>query len=132
MIEVYVDTSVIFPLIDRDDDDHARVVAAMSGMKASTQIVTSSYAVLEVSALVRARLGMRQFRALGDVIDELDDIVWVDEALHRRAWTEAAKAGRNGPSLVDWVGFLVMRDRGIETALAIDNHFNEHGFKTLP
>jgi len=59
-------------------------------------------------------------------------VVWVDEGLHAEAWTRAAKEGRDGPSLVDWVSFLVMRRIGVERALALDAHFTRHGFRAFP
>lgn len=133
MSEVYIDTSVLLPLLSMTDVDHSAAAGAVGHAKArGYAFVTTSYTIVEATALVRSRLGMEYVRRLGDAVDAFEGIIWVDEALHRRAWSEAAKAGRNGPSLVDWVGFLVMRNRGIDTALAIDGHFNDQGFKTLP
>lgn len=35
-------------------------------------------------------------------------------------------------SLVDCISFEVIRDRGIDEALAVDEHFTQAGFKVLP
>ena len=70
---------------------------------------------------------MTVLQALGETVDRAAEIVWVDERLHRRAWAKAASDSSKGPSLVDWTGFLVMEDRGIKTALAIDIAFGGRG-----
>lgn len=75
---------------------------------------------------------MSAFRALGPVVEASVEVVWVDEDLHRRAWTRVASGTRKGPSLVDWVGLLVMKEEGIRTALALDRHVAAQGFSTLP
>lgn len=133
MNKVYVDTSALLPLLDGDDRDHAAVIKALTRIVETREtLVTSSYTVVEAGALVKRRLGATVFQALGETIDRSVEVVWVDESLHRRAWVKAAAEERQGPSLVDWTGFLVMKDRGIKTALAIDNHFRQQGFRILP
>lgn len=49
-----------------------------------------------------------------------------DEAVHR-----LAKRGTRRISLVDQVSFLVMRERGVDTAFAFDPDFEREGFRTL-
>lgn len=133
MSEVYLDTSALLALLDRDDQDHLPVAAAVARLlQDSVRLVTTSYTLVEAGALVRRRLGIAAFKALGDVIDRAAEIVWVDETLHRAAWRNSAAEGRKGASLVDWVGFLVMKGRAIDLALAIDEHFRREGFSTLP
>jgi predicted nucleic acid-binding protein len=128
----YLDTSGLLPLLDRDDSDHEAVVAALRRLiQTRTPLLTTSYALVEAGALVRSRLGVAAFRRLGETIDRAAEILWVDEELHRAAWSKAA-ASRRGPSLVDWVGLLSMERLGIRTALAIDRHFRQRGFETLP
>lgn len=132
MNAVYLDTSALLPLLDRDDADHEAVVAAVRTLvEKGTALVTSSYTLVETGALVRSRLGIVAFRRLGETLERAAEVVWVDEDLHWKAWAKAA-AARRGPGLVDCVGFLVMKQLGIKTALALDNHFKKEGFETLP
>jgi predicted nucleic acid-binding protein len=42
------------------------------------------------------------------------------------------KASRRRLSFVDCSSFEVMRKRGITRALAVDGHFDEHGFEQIP
>ncbi len=129
----YLDTSALLPLLDADDHDHARVVSVLEEVgRRRLRLVTSSYTLVEAAALVRSRLGMDAFRALGKVVDRAVEVVWVDGELHRRAWIRAAAVGRRGPSLVDCVGFLVIEEHGLELAVAIDDHFSQLGVPILP
>jgi predicted nucleic acid-binding protein len=133
MSAVFVDTSALLPLLDTDDRDHERVVAAMEDIAARERdLVTSSYTLVEAGALVRRRLGVKTFRALGEVASRAMEVVWVDEDLHDRAWAAASTGRKKGPSLVDHVAFEIMRDLELDTVLAIDRHFAREGFATLP
>lgn len=133
MSKVFVDTSGLLPLLDRSDPEHEEMVEALSGLaEQRAGLVTSNYVFVETAALVRNRLGVERLRALGDVIERSFELIWVDEGLHRMAWELVRREGRKGPSLVDWVSFLAMRDRGLDTALALDRHFRDQGFATIP
>ncbi len=133
MKAVFVDTSALLPLMDRDASEHDEVVEAVRDLAGeNTPLFTTSYTLVEAGALVRNRLGIEAFRALGSVVLEAVEIVWVDEALHRKAWRKVASAGSKGPSLVDWVSFITMRNMGIEHALTLDRHFVEQGFSKIP
>jgi predicted nucleic acid-binding protein len=58
------------------------------------------------------------------------ETVWVDRELHAAA--VAAYASRRRASLVDSVSFELMRRRGIEQALALDEDFVREGFALVP
>lgn len=130
---VYVDTSALLPLIDDEDQDHGAVVEAVSRLaEDDVGLVTTSYTLVEAGALIRPRLGVEAFQRLGQVAAAAAEIVWVDAELHHRAWQQTGRGPRRGPSFVDVVGFLVMEDHGLTTALAIDRHFRDRGFELLP
>ena len=130
---VYVDTSALLPLLDRSDDDHASVLAAVRDLASSgATLTTCSYTLVEAGALVKRRLGSGAFKKLGETVTDAMDVIWVDAELHAHAWANAAKHSRHGPSLVDCVSFIVMHDKGITTALALDEHFRAEGFQILP
>lgn len=133
MTSIFVDTSALLTLLDRDDQDHGSVVKALGTLSLSeTTLITSSHVLVEAGSLVRSRLGTSAFRLLGEILERTVDIVWVDEELHRRAWKEASTGGKRAPGLVDWVSFLLMAELGITTALARDRHFVQQGFRILP
>ncbi len=129
----YVYTSAYLPVLGRNDNDHSVVEAEVRRLaETGASLVTASYTLVEAGALVRSRLGIAAFEALGQTVNRALDVVWVDEELHRQAWRQAATEPRRGASLVDWVGFLVMQNLGIGEALALDQDFRRQGFTLLP
>ncbi len=132
-MRVFVDTSALLSLLDSDDRDHAAVRDALHELVAAeVRLVTTSYVLVETGALVKRRLGMSAFRALGDAVDQAMEVVWIDGPLHRLAWRHAGVEGRKGPSLVDWSSFLVMDAEGVTSALTLDGHFEERGYVVIP
>jgi len=130
---VFVDTSGLLPLLDRSNPEREKLIETVAELaEQRARLVTTNYVFVETAALVRNRLGVAPLRALGGVLERDFDLIWIDEGLHRMAWELVVREGRKGPSLVDWVSFLAMRDRKIGTALALDRHFRTQGFATLP
>lgn len=97
--------------------------------------MTSSYVVVETTALVQSRLGVAATRDLHEKLVPALDVPWVEEDVHRAT---APPAPRSSPpagrelSLVDHVSFELMRRRSISRALAVDVHFAEAGFDVVP
>jgi len=128
----FVDTSVLLPYLDRDEDRHAEARAAMAPVLAERRGVTHNYVVVEAEALVKRRLGGAVARRLIRDVLPLIEIVWITPELHARAVESHLADVRRRTSLVDHVSFTVMRERGIDEALALDGHFREAGFAVLP
>ena len=127
----FVDTSALYAFLASDDEAHASAVEAFQRLTADGErLLTHNYVVVESTALAQRRLGVQAAADLHDVVLPFVDIVWVDEALHRRAVEANRAAARRTISLVDWTSFLVMRDRGIGRAWAFDRDFEEQGFAT--
>ena len=81
-MSVYVDTSALLSLLDRDDNDHEAVVEAMTGLVHSrTSLLTTSYALVETGALVRRRLGIEAFKVLGEAVSQSLEVVLLLVAL---------------------------------------------------
>jgi uncharacterized protein len=128
----FVDTSVLLPFLDRDDDRHGQAVAAMTPVLTERRAVTHNYVVVEAEALVERRLGSAVARRLmQDVLPRIE-VAWITPELHDRAVESHLADLRRRTSLVDHVSFAVMRERGIGEALALDGHFREAGFAVLP
>ncbi|MDR7515128.1 MAG: VapC toxin family PIN domain ribonuclease, partial [Armatimonadota bacterium] len=69
------------------------------------------------------------------LLDEILPVVgffWVDQALHQDAVIALLAAGRRDLSLVDWVSFEGMRQKGIQKAFAFDEDFQAQGFVVVP
>lgn len=129
---VFVDTSALYALLDRDDAHHQEAAQAFVDLlRRRVRLHTHAYVVVESFALVQRRLGMEAARVLAHDLLGVVRVAPVDEGLHRAALTATLASGRRDVSLVDWTSFLFMRDRKIERAFAYDAHFWEQGFKPV-
>jgi len=90
--------------------------------------VTHNYVLIESMALIQHRLGLAAALKLAQDSDAFE-IEWVDKTLHDQAVGRLARSRKRQVSFVDQVSFLVMRLRGIETALAFDRDFLDEGFQ---
>jgi predicted nucleic acid-binding protein len=126
---VYVDTSALYAVLDRDDGNHERAGAVWRSLvQGGERLITSSYVVVECAALVQRRLGMTAVRTLLDDVLAVTEICFVSEEVHAAATAAFIIANRRDLSFVDCVSFEVMRRLGIGAAFAFDAHFEEQGF----
>lgn len=129
----FVDTSALYALLDRDDQNHAAAAAWFTGHDPNTDdLLTHNYVVVESAALADRRLGVDAARVLLEDILPVISLQFVDESLHRAATSAYLSASRRGPSLVDRTSFELMRHRGIDVAFAFDRDFQAAGFSTVP
>lgn len=132
-MRVYVDTSAFYAVLDADDRHHRQARQSwISLLEDEANLFTSNYILVETCALLQHRLGLEAVRVFhGDILPVLN-LIWVDEEIHRAAWSALLTAGRRRLSLVDCVSFEVMRQAGIATAFTLDAHFGEQGFSIVP
>ena len=128
-MSVFIDTSALYAILDRDDANHPRAKEAWRALLARDEsLATSNYVVLEATALVQHRLGMKAVAVLTREVLPVMAIEWVSEADHREATAALLAAGKRRLSLVDSVSFVLMRRLGIESAFAFDPDFEVEGF----
>lgn len=126
----FVDTSALYALMDRDDDNHAAAGERFLALRGQ-ELLTHSYVLVETSALVQRRLGPAALRRfLVDLVPVLS-VCWVDEVIHFRAVSALLASGKRKVSLVDQVSFEVMRQRLVTTAFAFHDDFRREGFTVL-
>jgi len=130
-VSVLVDTSALYALLDRDDQDHEAALAALPAL-AEQELITHSYVLVESVALTQRRLGADAVRSLTQTLIPGLAIVWIDELSHAAGLAALLAALPTAVSLVDMVSFHVMRERGIEGAFAFDADFRSAGFVTIP
>lgn len=124
---IFLDTSAIYALASRNDPNHAAARRKFSAILTSeTPIITHNYVLVEALALLQHRLGLasaarfeRESRAF--------DIEWITPETHAEAARRWA-LGTRKVSFVDEVSFLVMQLRGVPTAFAFDDDFEDAGF----
>lgn len=130
--EIFADTSALYALLDRSDRVHRSAAAAFDRIDGNTsQLVTTSYVVLETVSLLHARLGVAAVRDWRDAFEPLLTIAWITRELHDRGMVAMTSAAKRQVSLTDWTSFEFMRIRRIPRAFAFDPHFREQGFELL-
>ena len=128
---IFIDTSAVYALADRADDNHARASRLFaSALSSGERLVTHNYVLVESMALIQHRLGLEHALAFARDAQAFD-VDWVTRATHERAVEWLRTAGRRHVSLVDAVSVVVMRTRQIEVAFAFDPHFVRAGFRLL-
>ena len=128
---LFVDSSGILALVDRDDPAHAEVVEAFT-LGRSEVLATHAYVIVETLAVARRRYGPAVTADLIDRVIPALDVVPVDADLHATAVAAFRDTVESSVSLVDRASFAFMRRAGIERAIALDADFRTAGFETLP
>ena len=128
---LFVDSSGILALVDRDDPAHAGTVEAFA-LGRSEVLATHAYVIVETLAVARRRYGPEVTADIVDRIVPALAVVAVDADLHAIASTAFRDTVESWVSLVDRTSFAFMRREGIDRAIAIDADFRTAGFETLP
>ena len=132
-MRIFVDTSAIYALLDRDDQNHLKAKKAWGEIIHPENIlVTSNYVLVETFALLQSRLGFDAFRGFQEDMFPVFHMEYITPETHRLGVTALLSASRRGLSLVDCVSFEVMRDLGIKTAFTFNSHFRQQGFDVTP
>jgi predicted nucleic acid-binding protein len=124
---IFVDTSGWFTAASRRDHDHA---AVKQYLKESTRpLLTTDYVVDEVATLFLSRLGHASAVRFLNSLQASPRIELV--YLKRQSIEAAMRLFRERPdkgwSLMDCTSFVIMKELGLDTALALDEHFRQRG-----
>lgn len=125
---IFLDTSGLYALADRDDGNHQEAVRMFeSAQRSKKEFVTHSYVLVECAALMHRQLGREVALPF---LEEARDftVLWVDEDLYDAAVANLRKRRSAGLSLTDVVSFLVMLGRGVTESVGFDKHFTDEGF----
>lgn len=128
---VFVDTSALYALLDEDDRHHLSAVERWRNLLDHEDLVTTTYVVIETSALVQRRLGHAAAEQLHVGLLPAIDVQPVGVELHQRAVSRWRATGVRGLSLVDVASFELMEAIGAVSAFAYDDDFDAAGFRTL-
>ena len=123
LTRAFVDTSALLALLVPTDSHHAGAVRAFERLRlAGAELITSSYVLSEVYALLGRRFGLTAVSNFRKLFAPVLDIVWVDEALHERALDLLASRSRRRLSLVDAVSLVIIEDSLVDEIFAFDKH----------
>lgn len=129
MTAVFADTSGLLALLNGRDEHHAAAARAFQRLQArQAPLVSTSFVLVEIYALLGRRMGVEAVRAFRADFAPLLEVVWVDATLHDAGLDLLLKQRRRQLSLVDAVSFVVMTQRRLDEAFAFDPHFEQEGF----
>ena len=128
---IFLDTSAIYALADRADQNHRRATHLLQAtLLSGERLFTHNYVLVESMALLQHRLGLESALKLADDAQAFE-LAWITREIHDQAVASLRATNRRQVSLVDAVSFIIMRERGIEVAFAFDPHFVDQGFRPL-
>jgi uncharacterized protein len=130
---VFLETSGLFAVFHAEDARHQAAATTWDDLlRSDSPLHTSSYVLLELTALMHRRLGVDAVDALHTYVLPWVHVVWIDEGLHARGLSGLLAARRRDLSLVDCTSFAVMRSLGLRRVFTLDPHFVEQGFEVVP
>jgi len=129
---IFVDPSGRFAAASRNDPDHLAVVQYLK--QSSLPLLTTDYVVDESATLFLSRLGHASAVRFLDSLQASPRIELI--YLKRQSIETAMRLFRERPdkgwSLTDCTSFAIMEELGLDTALALDDHFRQAGFVAVP
>ena len=132
-MSTFVDTSAFYAVLDADDSRHRAARLEWERLLAGADSLhTTSYVLVETSALLLNRIGFESVRTFTADILPVLGVVWVDEGMHRSAWHALLVSSRRNLSLVDCTSFEAMRRQGFDQVFCFDPHFAQQGFAVVP
>jgi predicted nucleic acid-binding protein len=132
-MDIFVDTSALYALMDADDANHVRARTAWEQwLDQPIVFVTSNYVLLESIALIQHRLGIQAVRETQEELIPVLRVHWTDAELHMTAYRIVLAANQRDFSLVDATSVEWMRRLSIHSIFAFDHHFPDRGFEQRP
>ena len=94
-MNVFIDTSAFYAVLDRDDDNHQKAKKAwIDQVRSENILVTTNYVLVETFALLQHRLGMDAVRGFQDDVTPLVNIEFVTFEIHRVGASALLSASR--------------------------------------
>lgn len=133
---IFIDTSAFYAMevqVDINHEDALKVKTDIAKNRYGTPI-TSNYIINETLTLLRFKAGHQEAVAFKDKIDGSKSIkiIRIEESTDNSAWNIFKKHQDKELSIVDCTSFVIMKELGIKTGFAFDQHFAQMKFKVVP
>lgn len=128
-----MDTSALYALISSTDDFHAQAKSSYERLLDwEWELWTTSYILVEASALVHYRLGFQPLKTLMEtLLSDIVHILWVEDTIHREAWRRMVQREGKRFSFVDWTT-IVTAERVKASVFTFDQGFRQEGVLVFP
>ena len=131
-MKVFVDTSAIFALLVKNDSMHSRASVSFDNLSQhKAQLYSSSFVLVETTALLHKRIGLESVRDFNTKLLPLLEIIWTDKEWYSRAIQRFFLQSQRDFSLVDCLSFEIMESLDITLAFTFNGHFKEMGFSPV-
>ncbi len=131
----FADTSYWLALELKDDQNYESALAHwLNFVETTFTIVITSYVFDETVTYLNSRNHHEKAVEVGEnlLLSPTIELIHIDENLFFEGWTMFQKYQDKRYLLTDCISFVVMKQKGLETALTFDNHFVQAGFKVEP
>jgi predicted nucleic acid-binding protein len=135
MSPLFVDTGYLLALELANDQNHSIAKQHWQSLcDALPPLITTSYVFDETVTFFNSRGYHAKAVEVGNNLLHSPSVqlIQVDETLFREGWTILQHYQDKRYSLTDCISCVLMRQLGINTALAFDRHFMQAGFRLLP
>jgi predicted nucleic acid-binding protein len=132
--ELFLDAAYAIALSVSNDQHHERAMALRAELKlVPKRLVTTRAVLVEIgNALAKSRYRVAAIRLLESLEgDPSVEIIQMSEDLYDRALQLYRDRLDKEWGITDCVSFVVMRDRGLTSALTTDEHFQQAGFRAM-
>ena len=132
--EVFVDTSGLYALVEKNDAQHATARAVVERLlRSGRRLLITDYIAAETVNLANARSGTRVAARVLDLIEQSAGIriEWIGALRFDRTKAFFRKHADHAYSFTDCTSFVVMRELRLSEALTTDRHFPQAGFEAL-
>jgi uncharacterized protein len=130
---VFLDTAFVFALINTRDQWHETAGLWQARLEGERRrLVTTELILVEIAdGLASVEFRAQAFRAVSLLgANPLVEIVPFTTLLLADALTLYGERADKDRGLTDCASFVVMRERGLSSALTVDEHFRQAGFQT--
>jgi len=128
-MRLFADTAGLFALVVKNDYMHIRAKLNFAYFaQHRAQLVTSSFVLVETTALLQRRVGLAAVHDFQSKIIPLLEIIWVNGDWYTRAIQRLFALNKRNISLVDCLSFEIMESEELTTVFSFDKHFAENGF----
>ncbi|BAD85445.1 predicted nucleic acid-binding protein, containing PIN domain [Thermococcus kodakarensis KOD1] len=133
---IYLDTSALIALFNRNDKNHERAVSYLrEALESGNLFLLSRPVLMEYLNGLSKRYGKEIAKENYDALTS-SSFVYIEnetEADWRKAWEFFFKyRDQRGIDLFDSLSFAIMERLGLKTAFTFDSDFEVHGFRTVP
>ena len=134
MTDVFLDTSHVVALASSRDAHHEQALAlAERASREGTRVVTTQEVLTEIGnalSSMRSRAFAARYIASVERAPNFEVVYSAVDLFHRGLALYRDRLDKEW-GLVDCISFVVMRERGLASALTADRHFEQAGFKAL-